>query len=74
MALIRSACSCCVPCEKFRRKTFTPACMRSRSRSGVPLAVPTVATIFVARCSGDDVIGGVSFTYGGGADSAAVVR
>ena len=39
--------SSCVPCEKFRRKTSTPASIRSRSRSSVSDAGPTVATILV---------------------------
>ena len=48
-SLFRSACSSCVPCEKFRRAASMPAsAMRAVSR-GDEEAGPTVATIFVRR-------------------------
>ena len=53
MAPIRLACSPCVPCEKFRRNTLTPASSNARNASGVPLSVPMVATILVARGSAE---------------------
>jgi len=38
-----------VPCEKFNRKTFTPAAMRLVNISGLEETFPRVATIFVDR-------------------------
>ena len=49
MVLIRSPCSFCVPCEKFRRKTFTPASSRAARPPADSQADPTVARILVAR-------------------------
>ncbi len=57
-ALTTARCSSCVPCEKLRRKTLTPASISCSSFSGLREAGPTVATIFVRRmgpeyrCSG----------------------
>ena len=42
-------CASCEPCEKLRRKTSTPAAMRSRSGASLLVAGPTVAMIFVRR-------------------------
>jgi hypothetical protein len=42
-------CASCEPCEKLRRKTSTPAPMRSRSAASLLVAGPTVAMIFVRR-------------------------
>src|SRR5579872_607331 len=39
----------CVPCEKLRRKTSTPAAISPSSSGSVSLAGPTVAMIFVRR-------------------------
>ena len=44
-----SACVSWVPCEKFSRKTFTPAAINASSVSGVSLDGPTVAMILVWR-------------------------
>ena len=41
----------CVPCEKFRRTTLTPARTRSSSTPGASVAGPRVARIFVRRRS-----------------------
>ena len=50
IASMRAPCSSRVPCEKFNRKTFTPAVTNLPSMSGLDDASPRVATIFVARC------------------------
>src|SRR5262245_20161270 len=47
MSARTSECSSCVPCEKFRRKTSTPATINFRRTSGDRDAGPIVATIFV---------------------------
>jgi hypothetical protein len=39
----------CEPCEKFNRKTSTPAAIKSRIADSLLVAGPTVATIFVCR-------------------------
>src|SRR5437899_3862587 len=46
-AAIRAACSACVPCEKFTRKTSTPASTSARIPSSEDDAGPSVATIRV---------------------------
>ena len=45
----------CVPCEKFRRKTSTPARISASSVSGVSQEGPTVATIRVCRMRGSSL-------------------
>ncbi len=52
---ITARCSSCVPCEKLRRKTSTPAWTSRSSCSGLREAGPTVATILVRRipCPGE---------------------
>src|SRR6266545_2637764 len=48
-AAIHPARSSGVPCEAFTRITFAPASISAATRSGVPVAGPSVATIFVRR-------------------------
>ena len=47
--------SSCVPWEKFRRTTSTPARTRSRKTGSVLEAGPSVATIFARRWDGESV-------------------
>src|SRR5438067_6528655 len=47
MRLIVCACSSCVPCEKFRRKTSTPCVSRLSMTSSLLQAGPRVAMILV---------------------------
>ena len=49
MRWMTSACSACVPCEKFRRATSMPAAARRSSCATVEDAGPMVHTIFVRR-------------------------
>src|SRR5450631_2525035 len=44
--------SSCVPWEKFKRATSTPACTSFRKTGSVFEAGPRVATIFARRCDG----------------------
>src|ERR1017187_10053316 len=53
--LINASCPSCVPWEKFRRTTSTPARTRSRNTGSVLEAGPSVATIFARRWMGDSV-------------------
>ena len=46
---IVSAWPSCVPCEKLKRKTSTPASINSRMAASVLDAGPSVAMIFVFR-------------------------
>src|SRR5438552_1169243 len=47
MSASAAECSSCVPCEKFRRNTSTPASINWRRTVGERDAGPIVATIFV---------------------------
>ena len=49
MASIRAPWSACVPCEKFNRKTFTPASCNLRNLTESDEMLPIVATILVER-------------------------
>src|SRR5438034_2108934 len=60
----RSWWSLAAPCEKFRRTTSTPAAIIRVRTSGVLLAGPSVATIFVARCMEDSWVGAGALARG----------